>query len=192
MFAACAAPAQTPLGERIEVDVSRAPILGTAEAPVLLVEFADFRCHYCKKAAPVVQQILEAYPQDVRLAFVHLPVVSPASGRAAVAAEAARRQQRFWAMHDALFALQGQPLREADLREAAAAMGLEVEQFSEDLRDPALLSHVRTDREQALRLGVEATPSFAVNGRLLVGAVPYETLAALIEAELAELRGGDG
>ena len=80
----------------------------------------------------------------------------------------------------------------ADLREAAAAMGLEVEQFSEDLRDPALLSHVRTDREQALRLGVEATPSFAVNGRLLVGAVPYETLAALIEAELAELRGGDG
>ena len=180
---------EAPRAKRIDVDISQAPTRGPADAPVLLVEFADFRCHYCKKAAPVLERILKAYPNDVRLAFIHLPFVSPDSGRAAVAAEAAREQQQFWAMHDALYALQGRPLREEDLRSTAAAMGLEVDRFSEDLRRPALLARVQADRDTARELGIQATPAFAVNGRLLVGAVPFEVLAAEIDSELAELRG---
>ena len=182
-MAACAAPAPAPVRKRIDVDISRAPTRGVADAPVLLVEFADFRCPSCKKAAPVVERILETYPEDVRVAFIHLPFVSPDSGRAAVAAEAAREQQQFWAMHDALYTLQGRPLREEDLRVVALRLGLDVEQFSKDLRDPALVARVRADREQARRLGVDGTPAFSVNGRLVVGAVPFETLAELIEAE---------
>lgn len=189
MLYACAAPPATPLGTRIHVDVSQAPTRGPADAPVLLVEFADFRCGYCKKAAPVVERILKVYPKEVRLAFIHLPLVSPDSGRAAVAAEAAREQQHFWAMHDALYALQDRPLREEDLRSTVAGMGLEVDRFSEDLRSPALLARVQADQERARELGIQATPAFAVNGRLLVGAVPFEVLAAEIDAELAALRG---
>ena len=114
-----------------------------------------------------------------------MPVISRDSGRAAVAAEAARRQGAFWPMHDALYALQGRPLEEAALRAVARGMGLDPERFSRDLRDPALLERVRADRERGVAAGVDATPAFLVNGRLLLGAHPFETLSRLVEEELA-------
>lgn len=137
----------------------------------------------------MVERVLATYPDTVRLAFIHFPVVSPDSGRAAIAAEAAREQNRFWAMHDALYTLQGRPLRETDVRNAAASLGLQLDRFSQDLRNPALVARVQADQDQARALGISATPSFAVNGRLVVGAVSYETLTALIDAELAATRG---
>ena len=182
-------PGNAPTVQRITVDTSRAPTRGDPGAPVLLVEFADFRCHYCRKTVPVIERVLETYPHDVRLAFIHFPIVSPDSGRAAIAAEAAREQHQFWAMHDALYALQGRPLREEDLRNAAATMGLEVDRFSQDLRNPVLLTRVQADQDQARTLGIEATPTFVVNGRVVVGAVSFEGLTAIIDSELRATRG---
>jgi protein-disulfide isomerase len=127
---------------------------------------------------------LAAYPQQVALAYVHMPVVAPDSGRAAVAAEAARRQGEFWGMHDALFARTGAPLDEDDLRMVAHTLGLDADQFSADLRDPALLEHVRRDLASAEALGVEGTPTLLVNGRLLPGFQPFHVLRRIVEEEL--------
>jgi protein-disulfide isomerase len=155
---------------------------------VQLVEFADFRCGYCARLQPVLAGLLEEYPEQVRLAFVHMPVVSRDSGPAAVAAEAARRQGAFWGMHDALFALQGAPLREADVRIAALELGLDVERFAADLRDPLLLDRVRADLAHVRRLGIDGTPALLVNGRLYVGLLSRDELQRLVEAALAAAR----
>lgn len=173
---------------RLHFEPGDAPQRGPADAPVLVVEFADFRCPYCARMAPVVERLLAAYPEDVRLAFVHMPVVSPDSGRAAVAAEAARRQGAFWAMHDALYQLQGHPLDEAELRSVVQGLGLDPQRFSRDLRDPQLLERVRADRARGVRLGVDATPAFLVNGRLLLGVHRFETLSRVVESEIDAMR----
>lgn len=164
---------------------SGGPARGPAGAPVTIVEFADFRCPHCRSMLPVLERVLAAYPDDVRLVFAHLPVVSEESGRAAVAAVAAGNQGAFWEMHDFLFQLQRQPLDEELLREKARQLGLDADRFSLDLRSPESLAVVEADLAEANRLGLRATPTFFVNGQLLEGTRSFETFRQLIEAELA-------
>jgi protein-disulfide isomerase len=161
------------------------PARGPADAPVTIVEFADFRCPHCRSMLPVLERVRAAYPDEVRLVFAHLPVVSEESGRAAVAAVAAGNQGAFWEMHDFLFQLQGQPLDEELLREKARQLGLDPDRFSRDLRSPQTLAVVDADVAAANRLGLRATPTFFVNGELLEGTRSFETFRQLIEAELA-------
>ena len=80
MLSACASPPPAPEATGIEFDPGDAPSRGPASAPVQLVEFADFRCGYCARFQPVLTGLLEQYPERVRLAFVHMPVVSRDSG----------------------------------------------------------------------------------------------------------------
>jgi len=133
----------------------------------------------------VLDRVLAAYPNDVRLVFVHLPVVSAESGRAAVAAVAAQRQDAFWPMHDFLFELQRQPIEEELLRGKMIQLGLDADRFSLDLRSESAVATVEADLAAAQRLGVVATPTFLVNGHLLEGAQPFDVFRQLIEAELA-------
>lgn len=186
LLAGCAAPGSSRPPQVFEADEvpSSGPARGPDDAPVTIVEFADFRCIYCRKMLPVLQRVLAAYPNDVRLVFLHLPVVSDDSGRAAVAAVAAGRQGAFWPMHDFLFQLQGQPLDEEVLREGARELGLDPERFSRDLRSPEALAVVEQDVAAATRLGVRATPTFFVNGRMLEGTRSFDSLRQLIEEEL--------
>lgn len=172
-----------------QVDTADAPARGPASALVTIVEFADFRCAHCRSMLPVVERLLAAYPEDVRHVFMHFPVVSVESGRAAVAALAAERQGAFWPMHDFLFRLQGQPLREEVLRARAEELGLDVERFSEDLRRDELVTRVEADLAEARRLGLRGTPAYFVNGTYLPGTRGFETFRQLIEVELARDRG---
>jgi len=152
---------------------------------VSLVEFGDFRCAYCRRMLPVLARVRAEYPDQVRLVFMHFPVTAPDSGRAAIAAVAAQEQGRFWEMHDALFALQDQPLTKPALLADAQRLGLDVERFEADLRREELVERVRSDLAQGERLGLAGTPAFFVNGRPLLGAQSYEALAQAIETELA-------
>jgi len=185
LLAACANPLPAPDVARVAFDPADAPARGRADAPVQIVEFADFRCPYCARFQPILKRLLAEYPDDVRLAFVHMPVVAQDSGRAAVAAEAARQQGDFWGMHDALFARSAAPLDEAELRAVALTLGLDAERFSADLRDPALLTRVRADLVRVERLGLDATPALLVNGRLFVGLQTYPRLRRVVDEELA-------
>ena len=172
----------------MEVEVGDAPARGPADAPVTVIEFSDFRCRYCARIQPTLTRLLERHPEDVRLVYVHYPVVSPDSGRAAIAAVAAGWQGRFWEMHDALFALQGQPLTEDAVLAIATDLGMDTDRYRQDLVSPDAISRVEADTRAARNLGIRGTPSFLINGRLLRGAHPYQTFDDAIQTELRNKR----
>jgi protein-disulfide isomerase len=167
-----------------EVDAAGAPARGPEDAPVRIVEFGDFRCRYCRGMLPILERVRAAYPKRVRIAYMHLPVVSQTSARAAIAAVAAQRQGAFWPMHDRLFALQGENLSEALLLAHVSDLGLDPSRFSADLRSPEVEAVVRADLAEAERIGIRGTPAFFVNGRYLPGAQSYGSLVRAIEREL--------
>ncbi len=171
-------------GEVFEIDAAGAPARGPEDAPVLIVEFGDFRCRYCKKMLPILDRVRSAYPERVRIAYMHLPVASQTSARAAIAAVAAQRQGAFWPMHDRLFALQGETLTEAMLLVEVGDLGLDPRRFSLDLRSPQVEAVVRADLAEADRIGIRGTPAFFVNGRYLPGTQTYQSLTRAIEREL--------
>jgi Na+/H+ antiporter NhaA len=168
-----------------DVDPERDHIRGPAESDVTLVEYGDFECPYCGQAEPVVRELLADFG-DVRYVWRHLPLsdVHPNAQLAAEASEAAAAQGAFWEFHDLLLAHQD-ALRPPDLMGYARALGLDVEQFSEDLRGHAGAARVAEDVDSADLSGVSGTPTFFVNGRRHHGAYDIETLTTLVRSAKA-------
>lgn len=141
-------------------------VLGHPHAAVTLVEYGDFQCPNCKQAAPVVKLLLARFPLGLRLVFRHFPLeVHPNALDAALAAEAAGSQGRFWPMHDMLFEHQAH-LGAAQFRNYAERLGLDIVRFQAQMADTVHLQRVRGQSEGGLRSGVRATPTFFVNGRI--------------------------
>ena len=137
---------------------------GAAQPKYTVIEYADFECQHCRAALPVVDELIKTHP-DVKLIFKHYPLPFHAMARpAAVAAEAAGRQGKFWEMHAALFATQDL-LSDELIRGHAKALGLDVARFEKDIADPELQKRVDASRLEGGSIGVEFTPYFFVNGR---------------------------
>ncbi len=168
------------------VDPARDHTVGPADAPVTLVEYGEYECGYCKEADLVVEQVLRAHPDTVRLAFRHFPQSSihPHAVEAAVAAEAAGRQGRFWELHAAL-ARSKKALEPGVVRDLAARAGLDLERFEADLGDPALRARIRQDLRTGAESGVNGTPSLFVNGVRYDDEVDEAELGAAIERAAA-------
>ncbi len=169
-----------------KVDVGDAAVKGSDEALVTIVAWSDFQCPFCSKVNPTMDKIHEAYGDKVRVAFKHNPL--PMHNRAmaaAVAAEAAGRQGKFWEMHDKLFA-NGRALTDENFEKWASELQLDVAKFKTDIKDKALETKVRKQQSQGAVLGARGTPSFFVNGRHLSGAQPFEAFKALIDEELKQ------
>jgi protein-disulfide isomerase len=166
----------------IEVDAERDHIRGPLDAPVTVVEYADFECPYCGQAEPEVRELLREYG-DVRYVFRHFPLydVHPHAELAAEAAEAAADQGAFWAMHDLLYHHQD-ALRFADFVTYAEKLELDVERFTERLRERAGAIRVAEDVDGADLSGVSGTPTFFVNGRRHYGAYDIASLSAAVTA----------
>ncbi len=164
-----------------EVDPERDHIRGPEGAPVTLVEYGDFECPHCGRAAPVVRQLLERFDGRLRFVFRHLPLVDvhPNAALAAEAAEAAGAQGRFWEMHDLLFEHQTD-LDPHDLVGFAANLGLDTHAFAEDLRLGTFSARVGQDVNSAGEAGVAGTPSFFVNGVRYRGAADFTSIEARI------------
>jgi protein-disulfide isomerase len=129
-----------------------------------IVEFADFECAHCRAVAPVIDELVKTRP-EVRVTYKHYPLPFHAMARtAAIAAEAAGRQGKFWEMHAAIFATQDL-LSDDLLKGHAKALGLDVPRFLKDFADPELAKKVDGSRAEGQSLGVEFTPYFFVNGR---------------------------
>ena len=163
------------------VDEARDHVRGPSDAPVTLVEYADFECPYCGRAEPAIREVM-ADISDLRYVWRHLPLrdVHPRAQQAAEAAEAAGRQGAFWPMHDLLMDHQDQ-LRAADLDGYAAQLGLDLEQFHRDLDGDAGVAHVAEDGDSAELSGVSGTPSFFINGQRYRGAYDPATLARAVK-----------
>ncbi len=158
-------------------------IRGPVHAPLTLVEYLDYECPFCARATGVGRELREHFGDELRYVVRHLPLpdVHPNAERAALAAEAAGRQDRFWSMHDLLFARQDRLHPEA-LVEYAAELGLDVDRFVEDLSDDDLAARVREDVAGAEASGARSTPTFFVHDRRHAGPYDAATLIAQLEA----------
>jgi len=166
----------------IEVDPDRDHVRGPIHAPVTVVEYGDFQCPYCGQAEPVIRELLREFG-DVRYVWRHLPLndVHPDTQLAAEAAEAAADQGSFWEMHDLLLAHQD-ALRPSDLIGYAEQLELDVDRFTNHLREQAGAARVAEDVDSADLSGVSGTPTFFINGRRHYGAYDIATLSAAVRA----------
>jgi Na+/H+ antiporter NhaA len=175
------------------VDRGRDHVRGGDDAPVTLVEYADFECPYCGRTEPLVRDLVASYGTDLRYVFRHLPLtdVHEHAELAAEAAEAAGAAGKFWEMHDRLFA-GSDALGFDDLLRYAGELDLDVDQFADALRSRKYALRVARDVESADDNGVAGTPTFFVNGRRHHGAYDLDSLREAIDRELRARSGSTG
>ena len=151
-----------------DVPVQGRPVYGNERAPVTLVVFADFQCPMCKHEAPELRAAVDKHRQT-RLVFKHFPLTHahPRAEAAALAAEAAHMQGKFWDMHDQLFAHQD-ALEDADLERYATEIGLDVAQWKEDMASEEVKRMVAQDQADGMKLDIGGTPTVYVSGREVV------------------------
>jgi protein-disulfide isomerase len=175
----------------VEIELGNSPFWGPEEAAVTVVEFSDFECSFCARFYRDTYGALKArYSDRVRFVFKHFPIsfIHPNAERAAVAAECANEQGKFWEYHDKLFENQ-QNLSQDALIGYARQVGVpNLEQFTACLTTQKYLSTVLADLQQGERLGVQGTPIFFINGLPLIGAQPYSVFERAIEQALAAAR----
>jgi protein-disulfide isomerase len=171
---------------RTNVDVAATdPALGAATAPVTIVEFSDFQCPFCQRASPTLKRLRETYGDKVRVVWKDFPLtqIHPQAFKAAEAGHCAAEQGKFWEFHDRMFSNQ-QALQPDALKKYAADMGLDAAKFNACMDASKYAERVRDGVAAGTRLGVNSTPTLYVNGRMLQGAQPYETFAAIVDEEL--------
>jgi protein-disulfide isomerase len=172
-----------PPVERKEV-AATGPSRGPENAPITMVEFSDFQCPFCTRAVGTVEQVMQAYPDKIRLVFRQFPLeMHKEAPKAAEAALCANEQGKFWEYHDTLFQNQ-QALQVEDLRKYATNLKLDEKKFGECLASGKMAATVKADMEAGAKVGVSGTPAFFINGVMLSGAQPFEEFKKVIDAEL--------
>ncbi|MEV6397078.1 DsbA family protein [Streptomyces sp. NPDC051907] len=173
-------------------DASDPLAMGRVDAPVVMIEYADFKCGYCGKFARDTEPALvKKYVDEgtLRIEWRNFPIFGAESEAAARAAWAAGRQGRFWQFHAAAYA-QGakeEGFGEDRLKALAEQAGVpDLERFTRDADGEAARAAVKRDQEEAYGLGATSTPSFLVNGRPIAGAQPTRTFTEAIEAAKAQ------
>jgi protein-disulfide isomerase len=175
------------LEDPVAIPTEGAPVLGPANAPITLVEFSDFQCPYCIAAVPQLQAIMKAFPTQVKLVFKQFPLeIHSQAAFAAKAALAAHKQQKFWAMHDALFA-DHRNLSPASIEKIAKNLGLDMARFDADLHSPAIEQEINTEITQGDQAGVGGTPTLFINGQRFNGPIQLEALKPLLDTQLKQI-----
>ena len=166
------------------VEVSRSPVRGNRDAPVVLVEFADYQCPYCQKIHPDLEKLQKEYGNRLALVYKDYPLpMHPYAQKAAEAARCAGNQGKFWEFHDMLFA--GKKLQPADLKEQAHTLNLDEQQFDKCVVEGLAAADVAKDADEARSLGITGTPSFFINGHFFSGVLSYAALRDIVEQQLA-------
>ena len=137
---------------------------GNLEADLVIVEYGDYQCPYCGAAYPVLKELMKEFGSQIKFVFRNFPLseMHQYARLAAIAAEAANLQGKFWEMHDAIYENQ-QNLNELYLFELAEKIGLDISQFKDDIQKAELEEKVDSDFESGVMSGVNGTPSFFVN-----------------------------
>jgi protein-disulfide isomerase len=157
---------------------SRQVTLGNLQGDVTLVEFFDYRCAYCRRVVSSMRALLDE-DRGLRVVFKELPVLGPDSVRAARAALASRKQDRYVPFHFALMA--ADDLSPAGIRAAAEAVGLDPDQLEADMAAHGVTGAIDANYALANELGIEGTPAFVIGGQLIPGAVEKARLEQLIQ-----------
>jgi protein-disulfide isomerase len=162
------------------------PYFGPVAAQVVVVEFGDFECPYCRQVFPTVRQLMSEYKNEVKFIFRDFPIssVHPSAQLAAEAAACAHEQGLFWAYHDKLFINQ-QDLSETALLAYAGQVGLETGRFVNCLSSGTYRAEVIDDLQAGVNAGVEGTPTFFINGIRYEGSLSLEIFRQLIDHALS-------
>lgn len=145
-------------------------VQGNDNADLTIVEYGDYQCPYCGAAYPVLKELMKEFKGQVKFVFRNFPLseMHPYARPAAIAAEAADLQGKFWEMHDVIYENQ-QSLNENFLFQLAEKIGLNLSQFKEDIQKTELEKKVDSDFESGIISGVNGTPSFFINGNKFNG-----------------------
>lgn len=187
-----AVPTPAP-GQKVDVGVGRLETLGNKNAKVTMIEFSDFQCPFCRSFwRDTFTQIKKEYIDTgkVRFAYRHLPLgFHPGAIPAAEATECANEQGKFWEMHDKIFQEQDKQgtgtiqFTIDDVKKWAKDIGLNLDSC---LDSKKYAKNVTEDEQTAQKIGATGTPTFVINGQLVVGAQPFASFKTLIDAELAK------
>jgi len=156
-----------------------APIAGNPKGNATLVEFFDYRCPYCKQVEPSLDALI-AEDRQLRIVYKELPVLGAESVTAARAALAARRQDKYDALHRALMAQKGQ-LDEAAVFRVAGSVGLDIERLKRDMAAPDIDRMLKANTSLASALDIRGTPGFVVGNEIVPGAISLQAIKQLID-----------
>lgn len=179
---------------QVTLNIGERNTKGSAQAAVTISEFVDFRCPACARAYAVGKQLIEKYPNDVRVVFHSYPLdnecnsslprqVHAASCLASYAAECASEQGKFWEFADRLFSDQQREFSRPDLEVHANAVGLDIPSFNTCMNSGQTKGIVRKDLEEGIRVGVNATPTLVINGRVVEGLPTPEQFDTIVAIE---------
>jgi len=166
--------------------VAADPVRGNPQAPVTIVEFSDYQCPFCARVNPTLDLVRNTYGDKVRIVFKDYPLPNhPEAPKAAEAARCAGEQNKYWEMHDAMFANQ-RALAVPSLKQMARAIGIEGGAFDSCLDSGKHAAAVQAGSDLGNRMGVNSTPTLYINGRSVVGAQPFDAFRQIIDEELAK------
>jgi protein-disulfide isomerase len=180
------APTAQPQYKRYDIPTEGYPSLGPADAKIVVVEFSDFQCPFCRRFhAETYQALLDAYKGNIRFVYRNLPLTSihPNAMPAAIASLCANDQNAYWDFNEKLF--NNETLDKATYIKYAADLGLNVDTFTKCLSGGSHDAEIKKDMDFALNLGVQSTPTFFINGLAIVGAQPLANFQQIIDKELA-------
>lgn len=171
-----------------DVNIKDAPVKGSGSAKVTIVEYSDFQCPFCSKAAVTISELEKKYGSKVKVAYKNFPL--PFHSQARLAAEAAQcanaqNPKLFWKMHDAMFADQTK-LDKDNLLATAKKIGVKEADFKTCLDSDKYKSVIEADMAEGQKLGIKSTPTFFINGKLVSGAQPVEVFSEVIDEEIAK------
>ena len=175
-----------PEAARVEVSADDDPFLGPKDAPITIVQFAEYQCPYCGKAGESIDQVLKEYDGKVKMVYRDFPLsFHDRAVPAAVAANCAGEQDKYWEMHKLLMSNQ-RALTDDDLTSHATTLSLDLEKWNTCRQDPAQTAEVNKDFADGQKIGVTGTPAFFINGIMLSGAVPFPQFKEIIDRELQQ------
>ncbi len=187
-------PQNTPTPTRLDVSVDDDPARGPEDAPIVMIEFSDYECPFCKKwRMEVYDPLFENYGDVIRFVYRDFPIQSihPEAVPAAVAANCAGEQGKYWEYHDLLF-LGGREYGRETYLAYAEELELDMEAFEACLESEEQRQEVLDDFNDGVRLGVRGTPTFFINGLPVVGAQPFSVFQQIIEQELQRVSQSGG
>lgn len=156
-----------------------APVLGNPDGDVTIVEFFDYNCPYCKRAAPEVKALIAADP-NVRLVYREWPILGEGSVYAARAGLASRNQGKYEEFHEVMMNLKGRATEQSVLR-VAAEIGLDIDKLKLDMQSDEVSEHIETSMRLTQALGVTGTPAFVIGDAIIPGFIETPQLQQLVD-----------
>ena len=160
------------------------PYMGSEKPKVIIIEFFDYNCGYCKKSMDAVAELLRT-EYDLKISFRDYPILSPSSRVAAKAALAAKEQGKYFIFHSALMNMQGN-LNDEKIYSLASRLGIDIKKLKIDMQKASIEKVIEKNEVLAKKLNIRGTPTFIINGKLYAGALDLKKLRQIINNSLKE------